>query len=102
LEQPSRVRRGDNHADNLAQRRSPDGRCGRCVFAKRVIDRLGATPILLAALVLNVAVLTGFAYVLNEVSHAMERRESIINIADVGSHPAGWNPMGVADALRGP
>jgi len=52
--------------------------------------------------VLNVAVLTGFAYVLNEVSHAMERRESIINIADVGSHPAGWNPMGVADALRGP
>ena len=50
---------------------------------------------------LNVAVLTGFAYVLNEVSHAMERRETIIKIADAGSHPSGWNPIGIADALRG-
>jgi hypothetical protein len=45
---------------------------------KVAIDALKGTPLLLAALALNIVVLIGFAWTLHEVSNAMERRESIL------------------------
>ncbi len=47
-------------------------------LAKQVVDSLRATPFVLALLVLNVISLAGFAFILVEVSQAMERREAII------------------------
>jgi hypothetical protein len=47
-------------------------------IARQVVDNLKATPFLLALLVLNIIVLAGFAWTLNEVSNAMERREAVL------------------------
>ena len=47
-------------------------------LARQVVDSLRATPFVLALLTLNVITLTGFAFVLYEVSQAMERREAVL------------------------
>ena len=47
-------------------------------IARQVVDSLRATPFLLALVMLNVISLAGFAFILVEVSQAMERREAII------------------------
>ena len=47
-------------------------------IAHKVVESLRSTPFVLALLVLNIIVLAGFAYVLHEVSSAMQRREAIL------------------------
>ena len=47
-------------------------------LASKVVDNFKATPMLFGLLIINVAALIGFAFTLNEVSNAMERREAII------------------------
>jgi hypothetical protein len=45
-------------------------------IAKSVIDSLKTSPFLLALITINVIALIGFAFVINEISNSMERREA--------------------------
>jgi hypothetical protein len=47
-------------------------------LAGKVIETMRATPFLLALLIINVAVLAGFTFTLNEVSKAVARRDAIL------------------------
>jgi len=47
-------------------------------IAKQVVETLRGTPFVMALVVVNIIALIGFGFVLNEVSNAMERRESLI------------------------
>jgi hypothetical protein len=47
-------------------------------LAKQVVEKMGATPFVLAILIVNVVVLAGFTYTLHEVSDAVERRDKIL------------------------
>jgi len=47
-------------------------------LAKQVVDSLKATPFLLALLVINMVVLSGFAYTLHHVASSIERRDNIL------------------------
>jgi len=46
--------------------------------AKQVIDTMKATPFVLAILIINIAVLAGFAFTLNEVGKSIARRDTIL------------------------
>jgi hypothetical protein len=46
--------------------------------AQKALDIFKATPLIFAVVVINIIALLGFAFVLNEVSNAMERREGLI------------------------
>jgi hypothetical protein len=45
-------------------------------IAKSVVDSLKTSPFLLALITINVIALIGFAFVINEISNSMERREA--------------------------
>ncbi len=45
---------------------------------KHTVDALKGSPILLMILVLNLIVLTGFGFVLHQMSAATERRDALI------------------------
>jgi hypothetical protein len=45
---------------------------------KETIDALKGTPILLAAMILNVIVLAGFGWTIHQVSSSIERRDALI------------------------
>jgi predicted aspartyl protease len=47
-------------------------------LADKVIDTMKATPFVLALLIINIAVLGGFAFTLHEVGNAIERRDGIL------------------------
>ena len=47
-------------------------------LAHKVVDQMKATPFVLAILIVNITVLTGFAYTLHEVSGAVARRDTIL------------------------
>lgn len=47
-------------------------------IARQVVDSLRATPFVLALLTLNFLLFFGFAYILFEVSQAIERREVLL------------------------
>jgi hypothetical protein len=44
----------------------------------KVIETMKATPFVLALLIINIAVLAGFAFTLHEVGNAIERRDNIL------------------------
>jgi hypothetical protein len=46
--------------------------------AQKALDIFKATPLIFAVVVINIVALIGFAFVLNEVGNAMERREGLI------------------------
>lgn len=47
-------------------------------LANKVIDSMKATPFVLALLIINIVVLTGFAFTLNEVGKSIARRDAIL------------------------
>jgi len=47
-------------------------------IAKQVVESLRGTPFVMALVIINIIALIGFAFVLNEVSNAMDRREGLI------------------------
>ena len=47
-------------------------------IASKVVDSLKATPFVMALLIINLIMFGAFAYILHEISDAMERREKII------------------------
>lgn len=47
-------------------------------IAKQVIETMRATPFVLAILIINIVVLTGFTFTLYQVGHAVERRDKIL------------------------
>jgi hypothetical protein len=48
-------------------------------IANKVIETMRATPFVLAIMILNISLLSLFAFTLHEVSSAMERREKILD-----------------------
>ncbi|MET4203910.1 hypothetical protein [Bradyrhizobium sp. LA6.12] len=47
-------------------------------IAKQVVETMRATPFLLAILIINLAVLIGFAFTLREVGNAIARRDAML------------------------
>jgi hypothetical protein len=47
-------------------------------LAHKVIETMRATPFVLALLIINIAVLSGFALTLYQVGNAIERRDRIL------------------------
>jgi len=47
-------------------------------LAHKVIETMRATPFVLALLIINIVVLSGFVFTLHEVSAAIERRDKIL------------------------
>ena len=47
-------------------------------IAKQVVETMRATPFLLAILIINLAVLIGFAFTLREVGKAIARRDAML------------------------
>ncbi len=45
---------------------------------REAVDALKGTPILLAAMILNVIVLAGFGWTIHQVSSSIERRDALI------------------------
>ncbi len=47
-------------------------------LAEQVVENLRGTPFVLALLIINIVVLAGFAFTLQEVGNAIERRDAIV------------------------
>jgi hypothetical protein len=46
--------------------------------AGKAVDALRSTPVMLGLILLNVVMLTGFAYTLSQISSGLERRDAMI------------------------